>query len=515
MRKMCGFLVTVAAVVLLLPMMAFGEGIPLPDGITEYFGADGIETECTLQVESLLPFTETAIAPMNRLLSHIKLKVAIDSQQKTNLTVAVGETAVAEFCEENGMLTTTLLPNRVLQGEDALQALLGQDDAVWDDFNLFAAVEEVSACYDTLREAICTLAEGKKANYNIKGVGGGKWSHVAKLNKAQAEEITPLLLPVLVCGLPEEDRAVLAGASLKSSFTVALYRTAQDGADIALYAKGNVLLADGSTKALSYQWAFAEKDGKRVDTYKLELGKGRNGGFAVTADITRQNAGGYGLSGSMQTQRYRKEDDYKSTVTYELSGKESGGLKTLSGTVTLVKNGQTTTCTADLRLQETALSGSLSVEEKASKQVLNKLKVLFSKDATAQPPQSTSLGNGIEITIIDNDTISAPEVEAAIDIPADTVSVQIDADALSPYRVGQPPVTLQELKTPAAEQHIRLDAADEKQQQALWAEMTQRLAGRLLRAFGQLPAEDTAFLQQGLSAETIPAFLQMLRVQPE
>lgn len=502
-------------VLILFPVLVLGEGIfPIPDSLYDYYGAGGVETTVSMNLKAFAPYAADTVEQINQVLSYLQVDLAVSPQnERMDFSFSVDDVLIASFQQKNGGFTTSLLPKRTFVG-DLEQLFLKETDQSEPFFDLFQAIKETESCYQSAKEAIMASAVGKKANYNIKGVGGGKWSYVAKLNKAQAEEMAPLLLPVLACGLPEEERAVILGLTLKNGFTAALYQTASDGDDIALYAKGNVQTADGANRALSYQWAFSNQDGKRVDTYKLELGKGKNGGFSVSASITqKQSNAAYQLKGNMEMQRYHKEGSSLNNIVYNISGEEKGNQRTLIGDVVVSENDQSTAYTVNMVLEDVILNGQISVAQRNGKKVSSQtdfeLRNLARMTKSSESKDTDTAGNSIEISIVTDQPENESGEKTQVNLFASDSSLsQNETDAAEDYQVGSAPETLLEISTPEDEQMISLKNLTPEEIELLRREAAQRLAGRLVIALGKL--SDIKLIQDGLSQENQQLLLQMI-----
>ena len=76
--------------------------------------------------------------------------------------------------------------------------------------------------------------------------------------------------------------------------------------------------------------------------------------------------------------------------------------------------------------------------------------------------------------------------------------------------MGSAPVGVTTYQAPATMQTVDLDTATQEQRDALLGEISQNLAGRLLKALAKAPREDLILLYDNMSDEDFDAFLQLV-----
>lgn len=460
----------------------------------------------TAELQTLEPYVDDTVSMMNGLLRHLSVE-AQTGPDSTAFSMAVAGDAVVSLSEQRTpdgwQLTTPLLPNRILISSESLLQTEEDEPA----FDLLSAIDEAEGCYQALTDAIAPYAEEKKANYKIKNVGSAKWSRIARLTKDQSAELAPLIADVLCCGLDSEYRQIVQGLTYGKSFIVGLYQTGEGGEDIAVYIKGNVTLAGGGTRALSFQWAFSEDDnGKRVDTWKFELGKGKKGGREIAATLKRQTGSAFLMDGECETVVRAEGSNITYSQSYDLSGK--GGSVSGKAVFTRKETDEstvTTTYTPDLSLTESdgtaVLSGRVDVKETTGKNTT----LAYSLHFDDQPAQAleSAVENG-SLYAVDEPAVIITLPESSLTQNAETPSQPQD------YLVGTPPVGMTAYTVPESMQTLDADSLTPQQQQALMAEASQTLAGKLLLALAKLPKEDLALLQNNMYEEDFSAFLQLI-----
>lgn len=463
----------------------------------------------TAQLQTLEPYVDDTVTMMNSLLKNMSVE-AVTGPDSTTVTMAVAGDAVVSLTEERTdtgwQLTTPLLPNRTLVSTQELVQAEEEEPA----FDLLGAIDEAQACYQALTDAIAPYAEEKKANYKITGVGTSKWSRIARLTKEQGAELAPLIANVLCCGLDSEYRQVVQGLTYGKSFIVGLYQTGEGGDDIAVYIKGNVTLAEGGTRALSFQWAFSEdENGQRVDTWKFELGKGKKGGREIAASLKRQTGSSFLMDGECQTVVRADSSNITHSQSYDLSGKDGK----VSGKATFTRKETSestveTVYTPDLSLTEgegtAVLSGTVDVKKTVGKNTTLAYSLRFD-DQPAQALES-AVENG-SLYAVDEPAIIITMPESSLTQNAETPKATTEPDD---YLVGTPPVGMTAYTAPESAQTVDMDSLTAEEQQALMGEISQNLAGRLLIALAKLPKEDLALLQNNMYDEDFSAFLSLI-----
>lgn len=484
------------------------------------------------RLNRMLPYGESTIETINGVLKHLSMEASLQGND-TALALCVDGDAVmdaAQSAAEDGTeMTLSVLPNRVLKSSSSAMDVLTGVAQAEQPFEFFQAAGELEQCYQALTDAIVPYAEEKKANYKIKDVASARWVRLARLTAEQNDELAPLIADVLSCGMDEAYRAQMKGLSFAKGFTVALYQTKEGGDDLALYMKGTVTLADGKPRALAYQWAFQEKDGVRTDSLKYEMVKSKTKvDFTreVHALIRRSTEKKLLLDGECELIVKENGQTVRTTHTYDLTGREKDGGRTVSGsfseevrttvkedtdTVTLAIAPEITLTDAD---GSAALSGEIAVQQKKGKIIQMDLALLFDEEparrleeaeengelyevqepAASMPP--SSLTQNVEIVIVGLDKDEETEAEEEED-PAD-------------YLVGEPPIGLRSYALPGEEIIVDLDSASSAEMDELMGEMAQRLAGRLLVALASLPEEDSALIRDNLSVEDYATFLSLV-----
>lgn len=463
----------------------------------------------TAELETLTPYVDETVAMMNGLLKHMSVE-AKTGPDSTAFSMAVAGDPVVSLTEERTadgwQLTTPLLPNRTLTSTQELVQAEEEEPA----FDLLAAIDEAEGCYQALTDAIAPYAEEKKANYKITGVGSAKWSRIARLTRDQSAELAPLIADVLCCGLDSEYRQIVQGLTYGKSFIVGLYQTGEGGNDIAVYIKGNVTLAGGGTRALSFQWAFCEgENGKRVDTWKFELGKGKKGGREIAATLKRQTGSSFLMDGQCQTMVRADSSNITHIQSYNLSGK--GGKVSGKAVFTRKETDESTVetvYTPELSLTEgegtAVLSGTVEVRQTVGKNTA----LAYSLRFDDQPAQALE-------SAVENGSLYAVD-EPAVIITLPESSLTQNAEVPEPpaepedYLVGTPPVGMTAYTAPDAVQTVDVDSLTAEEQQALMDEMSQNLAGRLLLALARLPKEDLALIRNNMYDEDFSAFLSLI-----
>lgn len=509
------------ALLLLLTGTAMADEWGLSQSLNAYWDVDDLRFTATAKLDALLPYGEGIVDMINAALEGLSVSADV-REGETALRLCVAGDPVASFTEaqtgEGTSLTTPLLPNRTLvSAASAMDTLTGaQEESETPAFDLFAAIREAESCYQALTDAIRPYATEKKANYKIKEVGHSKWSRIARLTPEQGAELAPLIAQVLGCGMDEAFREKLGGMTYGKGFIVGLYQSAEGGDDMAVYIKGNVTFPDGEKRALSYQWAFAKTEkGLRVDTYKFELTKSRapRDNREITASYERSDApDAFTLKGECTAKITDPETGVttSTTFTHDLSGREADGARPVSGSVKRVvkttQDGKTQTETATLTPELTltladgsgVLSGTAGLTHLSGKQTDAGVTLLFDETAARDFSQAAESGALYSVN------------ESLMPTTSLTQNRESPAAASSDYLVGQPPVGYTAYTAPDSPQTIDLDVEDASTREALLAELSQNLAGKLLVALSKLPEENTALLRDLLSDADYAAFLALV-----
>ncbi|MFH1880208.1 MAG: hypothetical protein ABIK64_05400, partial [Bacillota bacterium] len=186
-------------------------------------------------------------------------------------------------------------------------------------------------------------------------------------------------------------------------------------------------------------------------------------------------------------------------MTEQSSGGESAG-ETQTGV------------TVDLALTQTAdgseLTGTAAYLETKNSTVQTELTLTFAPAEAAaadEPADSASSAPSVVISI-------TPANPAVIRQTAETPTATAEElQAAQPeFLVSTLPVGLYDYPVPSEMITINMDDAQDKVIQSLMNEAAQRLAGHLVLAILDLPAEDRALLSDGMTGEDYAVFLAML-----
>jgi hypothetical protein len=474
----------------------------------------------------------------NSLLKHVSFQASLEGAEDgslTNYQLLCDQTEVFTLTErlQEGASSaqTSLLPNRTLKSRsgspmDLLFGLQPEEPA----FDFLAAISQAEASYKALIDACEPYAEKKRANYKIKDIGTSKWSQIARLTTEQSDAMLPLLRAVLQSGMDAAYRKELDQVRFGKGFIVALYKAGENDRDLAVYMKGSLLYPDGSTYKLTYQWAFVNQGVERKDTYKYEaLKSGSPADRRVASAKATQKLFSTEISLKGSSETTLKKDIASSQVfKFDLSGKDTGQGRTLKGTWSQeekrTEEGETVTTlrtyAPELILtsspQGAVLSGSVEVEEKKDKILTSSLTLILAPEipeAFASLAQSSSLYAVEEPSPIPS-SITAP----ASPLPASSIELNADQDpelnrqedTSGDYLVGAPPIGLTAFPIPSQMKEISLDNLPDSALNDLLTELSQNLAGRLLIAVSQLPAEDLALLKDGLTPEDATRLLSLI-----
>ena len=481
---------------------AKADALDMVNLLSPWIEGDEAHLSVSYEIKNLLPYNDSTLTLLNNVLKHITVEGRV-SGNDTSMGISVDGDSLftLEETQENGrsVLRTELLPNRELtSAQNALDALFPEDETAepaeegtdalpGGSFDLNAALTEAEACYRQLTDAIQPYAEEKKANYTIKNVGKGKWVRLAKLTAEQAEALKPQIAAVLSCGMDEAFRQQMESLTLKKGFTVALYRTAEDGDDLAVYIKGNAAIEDVNY-TIAYQWAFARgENGNDTDTYKLEFNRPKGKIDKRTAEASRtQSVSEDGRKLTVQSSLELKEGKLTLTTTrkYDLTGRDADGGTAVSGSIVDTVKQQdskektsSTTSTElvpELKWAGGVLSGTVNVARLNGKTPAGEY-VLHFGDTSFDPVQALAAASSSDD--------SAPTVQITID----GSSVQQNTDTLQAmqsgsYQVGETPVGVTEYTAPSTLTTVDLDTAD--------AAALAALQGELFRANYMRPIHD-------------------------
>ncbi len=474
------------------------------------------------RINSLLPFGQETLDMLNETLDHIRVESRICGDDARMAFCVDGESlfTIEEARQGERMgLRTSLLPNRLLVADASpMDALSGNEMAQEKPFDLHAAIRQVDGLWQDVAEAIVPFATEKAANYKISGIGYGRWVRLAKLSPEDSAGLLPRIIAVLGCGMDEGFRARLAELTCGDGFTIALYSDGEGGTPLALYMKGSVTLAQEEKWTLAYQYAFAEEDGQRTDTYRFELEKSQSPRHMrfVEAKLASEQTE-TGLSLTRECKLTIKDDILNEVVTNKDSLKaiRSGNRLDITGTLeTTVKDQSTkepitTTTTILPALALTSaegagvLSGTVSLEEMQGKKPLRSLALLFDEEPARA--LEAAQADGSLFAVAGADPLDASVAGSSLAQNTDVVWTEPDA-----YLVGTPPLGLKEYTAPAAPVTVDMDTAEPGVKAALLDEMAQNAAGVLLTALASLPGESLTLLTDNMTAEDYQTFLSLL-----
>ena len=511
LSQMKRFLVLMIACLLFcFPALALeGEEWLMPEGEAAF--------SMQAQVQALLPWTDTTLEMINRLLNHISLEASVTKgSARMALAVEGTETVWLEETESDAgtILQTDALPNRILSSSgSALEGLLTVASAFEEEdtlcpytFDLSQALQEGLAAYPALKEQLAPMAESKAANYTIKNVGKGSWVLLGRLTKDQSAELHDALCAVLSAGLDSNRREMIYSLTFQKALNVAVYSTGkegEEGEDLAVYVKGNVKHPNGKTYEISYQMAW----GEGISTYKLEIGKGKKDGLAISGTLTL-SGGDTSYEESLKcTSSFRSEDGkiaWEITDQQVMTGKRSKALRTLKGTLTRKEKAtgdtaytQETEWSLDLACEEGILTGSLTYGETQDKNTLTQVTMTLTGPGAGLASAESSVEPGEEVVIV----LYGDEDEIA----GDTLTAGEDDTG---FLVGTPPAGMTAYNAPAAALQVDLDTVTPEALEALQQEMFQNTAGTTLYAlFTSLPREDLALLEDNIEEETFTRWL--------
>ncbi len=514
MKKIIQRMIVTTICLIMLCTAALADTAGLGRAAQAYLaGYEDVQFHATAQIEALTPYGDGMLEMMNALLKNLSVSGQLSAETSAMDVCIAGEplVSVQETQADVGtQLTTSLLPNRTLiSSASAMDALSGFEQEE-TKFDFFTALYEAEACYQELTDAILPFAEEKAASYSIKGVGSARWVRLARLTTEQSAQLQPLIAKVLGCGMDEAFREQLNAMTCQKSFTVALYRTKEDGKDLAVYIKGNVLFPDGKSRAISYQWAFGENDkGQRVDTYKFDMTKEASprDNRQLSATYKRvDKAGTLLVDGNSKAIIRNPEtgETVTTTITHKLSGKSGSmeGSVTSAVRTAIGETGrtETTVITPKVQLKEQdgkhVLTGSARVEQLAGSTLHAGIDVLFEEEAAVYEAEE----DPVLFIVIDER------------LPESSLNQNIDfgKDEPEDYLVGKPPIGYTAHSVPESETAVELDSISPEALSALRDEMNQRLAGALLKAAAKLPEDASALIRANMSEADYAAFLALL-----
>lgn len=492
-----------------------------------------VRFSATMELSTWLPFTQERLDMMNRLLAYTPVQASITQEgedSRTHMQLAVRDSLLFTLEESQGpqgyQLQTSLLPNRTLESSalspmDILSGSSQEEDTL--PFQLLEGIREAEECYPALMAACEPYAEKKKANYKIKGIGTAKWSEIARLTPEQSGEMLPQLRAVLACGMDGAYREELSQVTFGKGFIVGLYKTAQEGDDLAVYMKGTLLHPDGRRWELAYQWAFTRDGEQQADSfsYKSTSGKKPRDNRTIEATFTQSlSQSKPGLKGSTTITQKQGTLITEYTEKTDLSG-QGGSSPSLKGSYSLeqkITDGEKSASQAfilspDLALLPEAegqalITGTAALELRQDKTVTTGLTFVFADQA---PPTLDQLEGGGSLYAV-TDT---PATQASSLPPTSSLSQNAEEDPepepQAAFLVGGAPIGLQDHAPPTSPTTLRLDTLEAPALEALRMEAAQSLAGHLLRAYLSLPQEDQALLADGMTEADYQAFLDLAK----
>ena len=515
-------------------------------------GRGGAQFTATMAVNAWSPFDETRLDLFNRVLRHAALDVQMDlggEKQTTAFQLSLGGSELMSWTEQDKdgayLLQSSLLPNRMLFSTHAspLDTLLAagdeqpapeqedkitssrNDSDVEEAFSMTEALREAGECARAVLDQTVPLTEKKSANYTIEAIGKGRISYVTKLTAEQSGAMLAELRALLSCGMDAVYREELAQVTFAGGFVVALYQNA-DAEDICVYLKGTMIYPDGDRRTVKWQWAFTPDKGTQTFTYEAARENGTRDTRVISASL-KQTADKDAFTMKEKTVATLKRSSLiqTSTLTVDLKG-EPGDAASCKGSVKRAteeaRSGKNaadteTAVTVDLSLAAAEggaqLNGAATYTQTRDGVVQLELALTFPRTVAAEAGGAQEAGETqtveetappIVISIIPADSAADPVVVT----PADTAE---EARASrSEFLVGTAPAGLYDYEIPAEMITINLDATEAKVHQSLMNEAAQRLAGKLVSAILDLPAEDRALLSDGMTEEDYAVFLAML-----
>ena len=507
-------------------------------------GQGSVKTSVKLAVKTLMPFDDTRLDLINRVLNHTQLDLLLDDGTEDSATgfhLTLGGETLFEVTERLSdgayLMQTSLLPNRMLfstQASPMDTLLLSQEEEetadensadpntsdVEEAFDLLTAIEELQGCYRALTDKTMLLTERNKVSYAIDDIGKGRYSYVAKLTTDQSTELLAELRAVISCGMDAEYREEIAQITFAKGFTVALYQDA-DEADISLYMKGTIVYPDGDKRTLKWQWSFTPDGMTQTFVHHVAREEGRRDTRNIDAVLKRsEGKTSYTLESETTSNLRRGSKNETSTLTIDLSG-NTGDTLSCKGNVTRETGGTyngedlddtVTEVTVDLKLQagdpSASLTGTASYITKTNGTVYTAMDLSFIQ--TAQTVQedagaAQTAQTDVEISILPADTATAMQ-----DAQTLTETAEEPQDESSEFLVGTPPLGLYEYEIPNEMITVNMDSTQRSVHQSLMNEAEQRLAGNLVLAILNLPAEDRALLSDGMTETDYAIFLAML-----
>jgi hypothetical protein len=539
------FLAVILCSMLCVTTAASASLASLEDALSPFLAGRGsVKLSAGLAVKTLMPFEETKLDLINRVLKHMQLDLLLDDgsgDSATGFHLSLGGETLFEVTERISdgtyLMQTSLLPNRMLfstQASPMDTLLLSQEEEepvaenspdpntsdVEEAFDMLSAVEELQGCYRALADKTMPLTEKNNVSYTVDQIGKGRFSYVAKLTSDQSDELLPELRAVLSCGMDAEYREELSRITFARGFTVALYQNA-DGEDISLYMKGTILYPDGDRRTLKWQWSFTPDGETQTFLHQVSREEGRRDTRNVDAVLKRsEGKNSYTLKCETTANLRRGSRNETSTLTIDLSG-DTGDIASCKGSIRRVTGGtygedaldeQVTKIGVDLKLQagdpSAELTGAVTYELQTNGTVYTALDLSFAQAALTEQENTVAEQNApsdVVISILPSDAAAAQQDAQTLTETADNTQ-----GGSSEFLVGTPPVGLSDYEIPSEIITINMDGTDRGVLQNLMNEAAQRLAGKLVLAILNLPAEDRELLSDGMTETDYAIFLAML-----
>ena len=191
-------LITAVCFILCIATVASASLRSLEDALAPLLlGQGAVKMSVKLSIGTLMPFDESRLDLINRVLNHTQLDLLIDddpADATTGLRLSLGGDTLFEISERVSqgayLMQTSLLPNRMLFSTQAspMDTLLlssQEEEAVVEEsanpntsnveeaFDMLSAMEEVAACYRDLTDQTVPLTEKNSVSYAIDNIGKG------------------------------------------------------------------------------------------------------------------------------------------------------------------------------------------------------------------------------------------------------------------------------------------------------------------------------------------------------
>lgn len=493
--------------VLLLCISSAGAvSLDLPDSAENWlFQDDTVSFSMGLNVSQLLPFGENTVTMINDCLQHINVSITVGNSS-TAAAVFAGGVQAALFMENTAdgrsVLQTDMLANRTLTSSGSAYTILtgsaetgSAEETAWS-FSLTQAIPEAEAAWPALYEALAGYCEDKAVNTKLKGVGTAKWARAARLNKEQCAELHDLFCALLRCGMSSSYQSLIDQLIFSKQFNANVYFTEEGGQAFAVALNGRAKHPNGKYYDIDYLFAFRE-DGI---TYRLELGKGKRAGVAVSGTLVQTNTADKYSYDAQWKVSFRSEDgkttwETDDAIVLNGSGKES---RALQGSVnhTAATSGSTDqvlaeTTLLDLQMQDGAMTGKVTITGTRSDLPTDSMTLLFTQPLP-----------------INEDVLNAA---VPYGTETDTTNVYDPTTDPSGYLVGTPPTGVTAYTAPQAPVTVDLDSLSESELTALQDELYQNTAGHILLClFENVPSSDLTLLMDNVDEAAFLEFADRL-----